>query len=173
MTEYDYSPQARARAADKHQRTATWAHATPSGPGLPSPFAPSSTSGSGSGYGGPSTYCAPTHLMYRPPTPPGASHAVMRSQVRAPSVTPSESISQAPPPSSRSSTRSSSVTPLPLLAFLLASLPVTGIVLLVLLLLRPPPARAVGLRGDSIVGVPRARRRGDHLPAAGARAKRR
>ncbi|KAJ7479243.1 hypothetical protein FB451DRAFT_1241031 [Mycena latifolia] len=96
MTEYDYSPQARARAADTQRRIAAWARATPSGPSLKSPFAPSSTSGSGSGYGGPSAYHAPTHLTYRAPTPPGASHAGTRSQVRAPSVTPSESISQAP-----------------------------------------------------------------------------
>ncbi|KAJ7479250.1 hypothetical protein FB451DRAFT_175457 [Mycena latifolia] len=98
MMEYDYSPQARAKYDATQRRIAAWARATPSGPQLKSPFAPSSTSGSGSGsgsgygYAGPSAYRAPTHHTYRAPT----SHAGTRSQGRAPSVTPSESISQAP-----------------------------------------------------------------------------
>ncbi|KAJ7495469.1 hypothetical protein FB451DRAFT_1214175 [Mycena latifolia] len=121
MTEYDYSPEGRARYAATQRRIASWARGTPSGPHLKSPFSPRSDMGSDAtvrpgayAYGGPSTmhrtnrtpthhtyrsptqytYRSPTQYTYRPPT-----HAGTRSQATASSVTPSQSISQAPPPS--------------------------------------------------------------------------
>ncbi|KAJ7075075.1 hypothetical protein B0H15DRAFT_1027287 [Mycena belliarum] len=77
MTEYDYSPEARARFAATQRRISEWARATPSAAQLASPFKPRSDAGGAT-------------------TRTGSAHtSSSRTSSRAPSVTPSQSISQA------------------------------------------------------------------------------